>query len=764
MILDRFARALNYNTNHLRPEPASAMDIGGADGITFADWRQGLYPEREHMVKETHARTGYPLPEYARITHMTRIFPSEEDEFRASLVRTLAPELGSAKSLFGHDDRLKRREAGKTWIATLRPAIAALGPNSGLSGDPQVDRVYKIARTLNEDPPFEEEAYLDRAGQSHRGVPHAGEESDSILESAPQIAARRQILKLDALFENGPLRIDEVSLGIIREVHPHATTRNFVPYKPTGQERFRWYNFWQLDGAASPRRRLRMNWELFGRSQNFTIIEDFKQAYPDYEDSDLARLGPSAEASERGFFVAPGRRAADKKRARSGAGAAASATLGSQVLNFEWTAADTLNAELKRHFAASSSPFAWTGHLAVAAHYWIFPIEHLLESIASPDRAAIQDALRNSVGRNELAMDQSLHAKLSETLTAFAKDVFAYPDKTSYDEPRKDFVVSRIAAGRAILISDLRPYSRSDERWELASRTVILDIALKSEQRGRLIKRCTDIASARTLALRDFLYVDAISSTINEIGHGVSQCYAQILEAANTGPPAMPNGIWEPSAPRPHRHTKQERDAQIAQFSETLLRLRQLSTNLGALNNFMTYGITGAQLASRDYRLTVQERATSLREDRLPGFQSLGGFLSRFYNTAATIDRMAQRYDTLRRRIAEYSQLVRAEIELLELESLDDQAREQTRLLGRADVLGGGALYVALLAFYHEAMAAFPNAAGFAMLAVGTIGLLSGGHFLWKLINARGVRLPKPYELVGLLMFLGFLWWLNTLG
>ena len=650
--------------------PDIETNIGGDDELTFEDWRQGLYPERPRMVKETHVRTGYPLPEYVRLTHMTRVFPSHEDQLRSRLIDMIGAESRSIHQGMKSDDPKTRRKAGRDWYDRIRAHIRALRPNAGqdddLSGDTSdaLSRVRVLAETLSEDRP------------------------DRLEDTDPaRTASRDQIRRLDQLFETGgPLNASDEALALFQSHYPDANRKNFRPYKPGGRNDVRWFNFWKLDGAASIPRRLRMNWELFGRSQNFTLYEDFKQKHAQFDESYLhdheGDIGEVAgETVPTGFFTP----------CANGQG-----TLGELELNTAWTAADTFQEQISRGFGSKEAPaepidFEWQGHLAVASHYWLFPVQHLLSSL-EPDMAqVIADGLKRSVARPEIDLTSNEYSTLARAITRLAKQVFHFPDKTAYDDLRKDVVVSRVFHGRAILISDLRPYSRSKQDWELATRAIVLDIDLTSEQRGRLMRACTEIATSRTLALRDIGYVAAINRTIDDIALGLSHCHSNILNITIQPPEATGGNIWhEPRPGEPQdafQLTDEERRNYGAEFSRTLIRLRQLFANLGSLNHFMTHGITGARLDCEENRKAVEERVLTLRELRMPGFETLDEYLYRFKRATYSIDRMSARDDSLRRRITEYLQLVRAELELLQFDTMLDKQDDQDQANRRMNIV-----------------------------------------------------------------------------
>jgi len=724
-----------FNGNRRRGDGAGAdrlfAPVGGEDGVSFRDWREGLFPEREFMVKETHARTGYPLPRYARISHMTRIFPSREDEFREHLARLIHPALPPKSELFGGKSPSEHRSAARDWYARLAAPIADLGPFNEPHTEDRDRRLRCVAEAL---------AFIE-AETPARG------------RHGMRQRALAEIAKLDSLFaDGGPLAASAEVIARFKETHPHADAIHFQPYRPTGQERFRWFNFWRLDGGLAIERRLRMNWELFGGSQNFTVFEDFADRTGPFEETPAGALGPAPGGQARSILV----------RDPDG-------PLAGHRLNTEWTAIDTIQQELGAAFreGGGDGRFLWTGHLAVAANYWILPAEHLLEMIPGEEmRNRVRAALLDARGREATGLKHAEFDAIAEPVTRFAISVFHYPDKTAYGDPREDFVISRIMNGRGILISDLRP-SRSDPgSQDMASRAIVFDISLTQEERGRVIRQFCDIASARTLAFRDFPYVDPIISAINAIGRGVSRCNSDILRVTEQSAEAL----WSAEAEAQKAKELQDREPEMenvdarAQLTVTLDRLRTLSVNLTTLNSFITHGISGGQSASNDYRRIVQERWTALDESPMGGFQTLDGFLRRFFNTAVSIDRMAARYDTLRRRIAEYSQLVRAEIELLELKALERQSRKQVSLLSRADVLAVIGISLGIISALQGALTDDDNGRTLALqhyllIVLGSAGYITVFHALWKGLRYREIFQFNLRFVLGLLSAIGFTLW-----
>jgi len=629
----------------------------------FVDWRDGFYPERRRALNEAHARTGYPIKPYARISILSRRFSSQEDLFRDELMKaedTARHE--QLKQNLRSDSDQTRREAELEWLAWTEEQIRQLRPN--FQGPSNADRAARLSNVMV------------------RALTRWSEMSHSQ-------AAENELAKLERLYDTpgSPLYVDAAARKAFLDSKLPDDPRLMRPYYTAGSQKYRWFNFWRLDDEIAKDRQLRLNTERFGLNQTLMAIEDFESRSGASENDPVFDPGPGSDGVRRGLF--------DPSRA---------VTIDEESIdlpiNTSWTAIDTLRQQLETLSPHMEEPFRWYGSLAAAAHVWVLPISHALKGLPRSERRGLVDFMQAEIREGESASGmrvsspsaqaQKDHERFIQSIADFAADFFGYPDLTRYGESRRDFVMSKVVGGRAILISDLRPYSRDqDARSEKAVRAIILDIALSEEQRGRLVRRLSDIITANTLATRGFLHVDAINGVLNEIGVGLSYCYSRMLDIANSPPEALQqDGIWHSDAENIGADYGPEYEAKIRrEFSVNLLRLRQLSTHLSALNHFITYGVSGAALASQDFRAIVEDRVAALRETRIGGFQTLEEFMRRFRQTNSTIDRMAERYDVLRRRLGEASQLFRAEAEGLELASIQRQSEHQTRLLDRTDIL-----------------------------------------------------------------------------
>jgi len=633
--------------------------VAGESELSFDDWRDGFYPERRRALNEAHARSAYPLKPYARVTMLSRQFTSQEEVFQRVLMEHRdAERLARLEAQLRDPDDEVRREAEIAWLDWTESLIDDLRPN------------------------FQSEANYERAIEFSDQM---AETVERWRKATHREAAEAQLSRLERLFTEpgAPLYVDDDAREAYLGASEGADPRLMRPYRTAGSPKYRWFNFWKIAGRLTPGRALRLNVERFGLNQTFMVAEDFENR-PD-DDVFLA----NGETCERRFFEAPE------------PGDDGDINL---AINQGWTAIDTLDGELKALTRGQENPFRWYGSLAAVAHVWVVPASEVLADMTRGEARGLINSMlarlrleEDALNSNHRVLKDSEADDLADSerrfhdgIAAYAAKFFNYPDLTRRGETRNDFVMSRVVGGRAILISDIRAFSRDEEtRAEKAIRTIIVDIDLTDEQRGRVVKRMCDIVAANTLATRGFLYVDAINGVLNDIGAGLSYCYSRLLDIANKPPDALKGmSIWDGEAEETDISDDiGYRERLKLELGANLLRLRQLSTHLSALNHFITYGISGAALASQDFRKLVNERILALREKRIAEYQTLEEFMRRFQQSTSTIDRTAERYDVLRRRLAEASQLFRAEAQSLELASIEKQTETQTRLMGRADML-----------------------------------------------------------------------------
>lgn len=272
-------------------------------------------------------------------------------------------------------------------------------------------------------------------------------------------------------------------------------------------------------------------------------------------------------------------------------------------------------------FGASLTPeHQWSGELMFVSHYWIAPLAWILErksALPTDDVLRLAACADDHHGAWTDAQRQAFLVMADYAREVFRNTGSSNEQATSAD----DFVFSAIADGRAFLLSDLR--ARGAEESRLPFRTIILDGGLTPEQRGRIVRYASDIEVYRTLSLRGYPLIETLDGAIGKLSFEVKT--AELV--------------------------RKQRDKNY----------RQILDVLSALNFFVTHGISGALLTSSTFGDLVTSRTKSLRERRIPGYSTLSSFLRHFHGSLGNIQRVAQRYDLVRRRISEAMDFIRAE-------------------------------------------------------------------------------------------------------
>lgn len=600
----------------------------------FRRWHEGRARDRAAVIGEIHERVNYGLRRFARISHHSRLYPSIEDTFRETLfARVLeadrrrrangeeAPDAALADKLSRYEgalasgvdeavlNRLRQRAIGSL-IHGLGRARKALFRSVGGAA---LYEVFASAEAVR--PALRARAFrqLERVRNLY-GVAGFGEGVDPDAGPSPLHPSEAERAEVSARLSKDGALID---------------LDRFLPAAQRGSMQREWFNFWKVDGAVPDGRSVRLWWEHYSSSQNFTVFEDFQHE------------GPAKAA---GFFEDDARITA---------------------INTGRRAIDTVQSQFDQLF--EDEPFEWVGDLYVACHIWIAPIQHVLEN-SRPDgrsRNEIDNALFTLEGARDGGDDLSRTWPLvADVVDDIAQAYFGRPDRTRLAADRANYVVSRVVGGRALLISDLQPAEDDGGASvkDLSARHLILDIGMTDEQRGRLVGRLIDIATFRTLALRDYPYIDKLTSLFDDLATHVSQANAEFVGR---------NGAADED------------------LTDLLHRIDEISAALSAANFFVQNGVTGRRMTATTFAELIRQQLAGLREERLPGFQTLEEYLTRFFRTAGRIERMYGRYENLRQRIAELNQLVRSQIELRQLQRIVQQTEAVEELREQTEALRG---------------------------------------------------------------------------
>lgn len=204
----------------------------------------------------------------------------------------------------------------------------------------------------------------------------------------------------------------------------------------------------------------------------------------------------------------------------------------------------------------------------------------------------------------------------------------------------------------------------------------VFDLALTGRQAGRIVQRLLEIETYRMMALLAFPVARESSARLGDAERRLSAITARMAATAPSDEGALLDDLMQLAA------EVEERDAAT--------RFR--------------FG------AAHAYHDLVRQRIAELREERLPGVQTMGEFMERRLAPAmATCRSAARRQDELSARIARAGQLLRTKVEVALqrqnrslLESMNRRARLQLRLQQTVEGLSIAAItyYVAGLVGY----------------------------------------------------------------
>jgi len=229
---------------------------------------------------------------------------------------------------------------------------------------------------------------------------------------------------------------------------------------------------------------------------------------------------------------------------------------------------------------------------------------------------------------------------------------------------------ARVSGGAGVVLTDLR----MDEGG--CTHFAVFDLALTGRQAGRIVQRLLEIETYRMMALLAFPVARESSARLGDAERRLSAITARMAATAPSDEGALLDDLMQLAA------EVEERDAAT--------RFR--------------FG------AAHAYHDLVRQRIAELREERLPGVQTMGEFMERRLAPAmATCRSAARRQDELSARIARAGQLLRTKVEVALqrqnrslLESMNRRARLQLRLQQTVEGLSIAAItyYVAGLVGY----------------------------------------------------------------
>ena len=212
------------------------------------------------------------------------------------------------------------------------------------------------------------------------------------------------------------------------------------------------------------------------------------------------------------------------------------------------------------------------------------------------------------------------------------------------------------------------------------SRFLVIDRSLREEQAGRLVQRLLEIEVYRMAALLAFPLAKTLSALLGEREQRLVRLTAELKDVPES--------------------RSADDDA-------------RLLASLGALAAEVEESLAASSFrfsASRAYYELVRRRITELREERLPGVQTLAEFMERRLAPAmATCEAVMRRHEELSERVARASQLLRTRVEVAReeqnqalLASMNRRAKLQLRLQQTVEGLS-----IAAITYYGAGIVAY---------------------------------------------------------
>lgn len=218
------------------------------------------------------------------------------------------------------------------------------------------------------------------------------------------------------------------------------------------------------------------------------------------------------------------------------------------------------------------------------------------------------------------------------------------------DQPTPD--LSRLFAGHQVIGS--RVQGGAAEAWtdfrlhgDGFGRVLVRDHGLTPGQTGRLVQRLLEIETYRMMALLAFPLAREAVPKLSRIDDALSDIVARMAEGA--------------------------RDDDDRPLLDRLTRLAAECEQVSATTSFRLS-------AARAYDAIVRQRIEELREERIPGLQTIGEFMGRRLAPAMNTCRStAERQDALAARVARAGSLLRTRVDI----ALEEKNRDLLRSMNR---------------------------------------------------------------------------------
>ncbi|ABI55973.1 DUF3422 family protein [Alkalilimnicola ehrlichii MLHE-1] len=255
---------------------------------------------------------------------------------------------------------------------------------------------------------------------------------------------------------------------------------------------------------------------------------------------------------------------------------------------------------------------------------------------------------------------------------------------------RNTVVGSVVSDGAARAWTDFRIH---DDGY---SRMLVRDIRLRERQAGRVVQRLLDIETYRMMALLAFPVAGQVSPELTALEERLASM------------------------------TQRLTDIRALEDEQGLLAdLSSLAAKVERIGNATHYRFN----AARAYYALVERRMAELREQRIPGMQTIKGFLERRLEPAMrTCESVARRQESLARRVARTGDLLRTRVDVaLEaqnrdlLDSMNRRARLQMRLQETVEGLS-----VVAISYYGVSLVGYLLGAGRAAGLDVSVDLLRG--------------------------------------
>jgi uncharacterized membrane-anchored protein len=349
------------------------------------------------------------------------------------------------------------------------------------------------------------------------------------------------------------------------------------------------------------------------------------------------------------------------------------------------------------HFRADLGAFRlkWERHSEFSGYSFFFPAAKSAPFALDPIDALAPGWLASLPGR----LIVSIHA-----LVAPAAGFASEPEALAGYFAGNLVIGGRIAAGLADAYTDFRLHAGG------SSRVLVVNREMGPRQTGRMLQRLVEIEVYRMMALLAFPLAQAAGARVRAAENELARLTQAMAGSRREHEPAL---------------------------LDELTRLAAGVENSVAETSFRFS-------AARAYYALVRQRIAELREERIPGVQTIAEFMDRRLSPAMnTCESVAGRQEALSRRVARASELLHTRVDIAReqqnqelLASLDRRQRLQLRLQETVEGLS-----IAAITYYLVGLVAYAAKAAKAAGVALDVDLATGVSIpLVALAVAYGVR------------------------